>query len=61
MFIRSIYIFLGLFLASPGSTVAIAETTESRDAVETGYRLLTEKPYLPPDFNQATFDELWRV
>lgn len=24
-----------------------------------GYRFLTEKPYLPPDFDQATFDAVW--
>lgn len=24
-----------------------------------GYELLTTKPYLPPDFNQAAFDEVW--
>ena len=27
---------------------------------ERGYRLLTEKAYLPPDFDQATFDETWK-
>lgn len=26
-----------------------------------GYRFLTEKPYLPPDFDDAVFEELWRV
>ncbi|QEG42741.1 c-type cytochrome [Roseimaritima ulvae] len=25
-----------------------------------GYRLLTEKAYLPPDFDQATFDDVWQ-
>ena len=25
-----------------------------------GYRLLTEKAYLPPDFDQEVFDELWK-
>lgn len=28
---------------------------------ERGYRLLTTKPYLPADFDQGVFDELWRV
>lgn len=28
---------------------------------ERGYRLLLEKPYLEPDFDQQTFDELWRL
>ena len=61
MFVRFICIFLGLLLWGSGSTQSVAETTENPVAVETGYRLLTEKPYLPPDFNQATFDEVWRV
>ncbi|HEV3138720.1 MAG TPA: c-type cytochrome [Pirellulales bacterium] len=26
-----------------------------------GYELLTTKPYLPPDFDQQTFDELWKT
>jgi mono/diheme cytochrome c family protein/cytochrome c553 len=26
-----------------------------------GYRLLTTRPYLPPDFDQEVFDELWRT
>ena len=25
-----------------------------------GYRLLTETAYLPPDFDQETFDQVWR-
>ena len=26
-----------------------------------GYRLLTTKPFLPPDFDQQVFDELWKT
>lgn len=29
-------------------------------AEERGYRFVTEKAYLPPDFDQALFDELWK-
>lgn len=29
-------------------------------AAQRGYRLLTEKAYLPPDFDQQTFDDVWR-
>lgn len=32
----------------------------SLSAVERGYWFLTHKPYLPPDFDQTTFDNLWR-
>lgn len=34
---------------------------EGLSAAERGYWLLTNKPYLPPDFDQATFDNLWQV
>lgn len=27
---------------------------------ERGYRYLTEKSYLIPDFDQETFDDVWR-
>ena len=30
-------------------------------APERGYWLLTNKPYLPPDFDHATFDNLWQI
>ena len=36
---------------------AVAEET----AAERGYRLLTTRAYLPPDFDQAVFDDLWKV
>ncbi|HUY31635.1 MAG TPA: cytochrome c [Pirellulales bacterium] len=29
--------------------------------IERGYRLLTTKAYLPPDFDQEVFDELWKT
>lgn len=30
-------------------------------AADRGYRLLLEKPYLSPDFDQQVFDELWKT
>ncbi len=30
-------------------------------SAERGYRLLTSKAYLPPDFDQAVLDDLWKV
>ncbi|HEX4148708.1 MAG TPA: cytochrome c [Pirellulales bacterium] len=38
-----------------GAAVCQAET-----APERGYRLLTTKSYLPPDFDQEIFDQLWQ-
>ncbi len=32
----------------------------AEDAAERGYRLLTETAFLPHDFQQSTFDEVWR-
>ncbi|MES2790720.1 MAG: cytochrome c [Planctomycetota bacterium] len=42
---------------SPDKT---AETEFTPNAAR-GYQLLTTKPYLPPDFDQEVFDELWKV
>lgn len=33
---------------------------EPRDAVHPGYRILRTKAYLPPDFDDTVFDELWK-
>ncbi len=30
-------------------------------SAERGYHLLTRKAYIPPDFDQETFDQVWRV
>jgi mono/diheme cytochrome c family protein len=38
-----------------------AAPVEEESAAQRGYRLLLNKPYLEPDFDQATFDNLWRV
>src|SRR5205085_5941507 len=37
-------------------TAAATETSAQR-----GFRLLTTKPYLPPDFDEEVFNELWRA
>jgi mono/diheme cytochrome c family protein len=42
--------------AEPASQGAAPETPAAR-----GYRWLTEKAYLPPDFDQELFDNLWQV
>ncbi|MCH7726127.1 MAG: c-type cytochrome [Planctomycetes bacterium] len=45
-----------------GSSWAYAweDKAATPSASERGYRFLTEKAYLPPDFDQRTFDEVWR-
>lgn len=50
-------------LAAPLFTGEAAEpdsATAAETQIERGYRLLTTKTYLPADFDQATFDELWK-
>lgn len=37
------------------------ENTEGLTAAERGYRFLTQKAYLPPDFDQDTFEQVWKV
>jgi hypothetical protein len=44
-------------LVSSGSGGESAEPT----AAQRGYALLTTKPYLPPDFDDVVFDNLWKV
>ena len=34
--------------------------TSAEDAAARGYRVLTEQSLLPSDFNQATFDQVWK-
>lgn len=49
-----------MLLAVLGSaTVEAAAPTVSETPAERGYRLLTSKAYLPPDFSQETFESLW--
>lgn len=47
-----------IFACWSGCVVSLAaeETTAER-----GYRILTSKTYLPPDFDQAVLDDLWKV
>jgi len=48
--------------ANPAATSpSPASLTANEQLAARGYELLTTKPYLPPDFDQQTFDELWKV
>lgn len=40
---------------------AAPERPVAETAAERGYRWLTTKAYLPPDFDQEVFDELWKA
>ncbi|MGE0607372.1 MAG: cytochrome c [Pirellulales bacterium] len=40
---------------------AVAEQPAAETPAERGYRLLTTKAYLPPDFDQEVFDTLWQT
>jgi mono/diheme cytochrome c family protein len=57
----------GVFLLCTALTVGWIESTaeSARPAAETaadrGYRWLTTRAYLPPDFDQEVFDELWKT
>ena len=51
-------------VADPGGAIpaaAAADRVAPSDFDGEGYRLLTTKPYLPPDFSGRVFDELWRT
>jgi mono/diheme cytochrome c family protein len=49
-------------LADDGSVREPCNVPVSNETpAQRGYRLLTSKPYLPPDFDQEVFDELWKT
>jgi mono/diheme cytochrome c family protein len=39
---------------------AMADEPASTARIQRGYKLLADKPYLPPDFDQETFDSVWK-
>src|SRR5262245_12630374 len=47
--------------AAVGVVFATAQMMAAETAAERGYRLLRTKAYLPQDFDQQTFDELWKT
>jgi mono/diheme cytochrome c family protein len=47
---------VALILLPSAAAARAAEPTPA----EHGYRLLIEKPYLPPDFDQQVFDNVWK-
>lgn len=53
-------IVFALLLAWPACSLSSAEPLNALTPAERGYRLLVDKPYLPPDFDQETFDHAWR-
>ena len=42
------------------SLMGIRYVHGNENAVERGYKVLTELPVLTSDFNQSTFDQVWR-
>jgi mono/diheme cytochrome c family protein len=61
---------LGVLLAACSATAAEIQADrpkghlgeqQAESPAERGYRLLRTKVYLPPDFDQETFDELWKT
>ncbi len=55
VYLVAIAILVGVFCCQ-SVRAATDETPAQR-----GYRLLLEKPYLTPDFDQQVFDELWNT
>ena len=38
-----------------------AKPNDRQEAARRGYEFMTKKAYLPPDFDQQVFDELWKT
>ena len=53
---------VALFALLGMTSIAGADSAPSTEtAAQRGYRLLREKPFLPADFDQEIFDNLWKV
>ena len=50
-----------LVVATVGHARAADQPLSKESPAERGYRLLLDKPYLTPDFDQQVFDELWKT
>lgn len=49
-----------LFAASMAVAVCSAAEVQADDAADRGFRFLTETQLIPPDFDEETFNEVWR-
>ncbi len=54
----SFFVLLTLLLAA--AELWADEGSQQQVSAERGYRLLVDKPYLPADFDQETFDATWK-
>src|ERR1043166_7361143 len=52
---------LGASLGAAPVYAGDGDSTSGETQAERGYRLLTTKAYLPPDFDREVFDDLWKV
>jgi len=55
-----LWLTISTSLVRAGDTVD-APAVQQLPASERGFWFLTHKPYLPPDFDQTTFDNLWQL
>src|SRR2546430_16517670 len=51
---------LSVPLLLAATTLVAAEPSPRQSPVQRGYQFLVDKPYLPPDFDQETFDATWK-
>lgn len=49
-----------LVVCALAASPSLAGEPVDAQAAERGYRNLVDRPYLPPDFNQQTFDDVWQ-
>ena len=61
---RSIYgqvLVIGALCSCRGAAADRTDFVQSVGSAAAGFRFLTEKPYLPPDFDNEAFDNVWKV
>ncbi|QDU38687.1 Cytochrome c [Maioricimonas rarisocia] len=57
----SLFLVLMIVVAAAGAEETPAAATDQKADPDRGYRILREQPFLPADFSQQTFDQLWAV
>jgi len=53
-------LFALIFVVTSAAASMAAEPSQPKPSAIRGYRALVEKAYLPPDFDQETFDATWK-
>ena len=57
--VRAVTFLIGVYLSSSAVPFLFPSSAQAETPAERGFRYLTTKPYLTPDFDQEVFDKLY--